>query len=231
MKEKNNMERRKLFSETPKKERRKLFSAPINNPEPRSIKLFSETSEEDAFQRVFSSTSDELELKLKEYSGKTLGPEEYSEVFGGVDLVEKGFAKVEDSGDYTISPGAFCESRLYSTLTISVTKTLELDPAVMSEPREEVISRLAESGKFSPKTIILLKKAHGLSAEKDSEGYIHDSGITHDLPIEFGGSRMNRPEFEKIIRERYEDAPTDIMEVLKNKGIVKIDGDNVEIIK
>jgi hypothetical protein len=33
------------------------------------------------------------------------------------------------------------------------------------------------------------------------------------------------------MHERYEDAPTDIMEILKNKGIVKVDGDNVEIIK
>ena len=70
------MERRKLF-ET--RERRKLFSTP--EPEKRSIKLFSETSEEEAFQRVFSDTSDELELKLKEYSGKTLGQEEYNEIF------------------------------------------------------------------------------------------------------------------------------------------------------
>lgn len=227
MKEKNNMERRKLF-ET--RERRKLFSTPAK-VETRDIKLFSETSEEDAFQRVFSETSDELELKLKEYSGKTLGSQEYTNIFGDIDLQERGFAEKDEKGNITISPSAFCESRMFSKITISVTKTLELDPAVMNEPREAVIGRLEESGHFPPKAIVLLKKAHQIPAEEDKERYLHDSGMSHDLPLEFGGRPMPRPEFEKIIHTRYEDAPTDIMEVLKNKGIVKIDGDNVEIIK
>lgn len=220
------MERRKLF-ET--RERRKLFSTP--EPEERKIKLFSETSEEDAFQRVFSETSDDLELKLKEYSGKTLGQEEYESIFPGENLEERGFATRDEEGNITISPSAFCESRMFSKIVISVTKTLELDPAVMSEPKEAVISKLEESGNFPPKAIVLLKKAHQIPAEDDKERYLHDSGISHDLPLEFGGRPMRKPEFEKIIHERYEDAPTDIMEVLKNKGIVKIDGDNVEIIK
>lgn len=220
------MERRKLF-ET--RERRKLFSTP--EPKKRAIKLFSETSEEEAFQRVFSETSDELELKLKEYSGKTLGQEEYNEIFSGDDLEERGFATKGEDGNMTISPSAFCESRMFSKIVISVTKTLELDPAVMNDPKEAVISRLAESGNFPPKAIVLLKKAHQIPADDDKERYLHDSGISHDLPLEFGGRPMGKPEFEKIIHERYEDAPTDIMEILKNKGIVKIDGDNVEIIK
>ena len=220
------MERRKLF-ET--RERRKLFSTPT--PETRNIKLFSETSEEEAFQRVFSDTSDELELKLKEYSGKTLGQEEYNEIFGGQNLEERGFAETLEDGNIKISPSAFCESRMFSKIVISVTKTLELDPAVMSEPKEAVINRLEEGGNFPPKAIVLLKKAHQIPAEDDNERYLHDSGISHDLPLEFGGRALRKPDFEKIIHERYEDAPTDIMEVLKNKGIVKIDGDNVEIIK
>ncbi len=222
------MERRKLFSEEPR-ERRKLFSAP--KVESRDIKLFSDTAEEEAFQRTFSATEDEYELKLKEYSGQTISAEEYTAAGFGDNEIEKGFASKDSEGNYTISPSAFVESRLFSKITISVTKTLELDPTVMNEPREEVISRLSESGRFSPKTIILLKKAHQIPVDKDSDGYITDSGISHDLPLEFGGRIMPKPEFEKIIQERYEDAPTDIMDLLKNKGIVKVDGENVEIIR
>ena len=220
------MERRKLFSDKPVV-RRKLFSTPT---EKRKIKLFSDTAEEEAFQRVFSATDDELELKLKEYSGQTLHASDFASIFGG-SLSERYYSTDSETGDVTISPSAFLESRMFSKIVISVTKTLELDPAVMNEPKEAVIDRLEESGKFSPKTIILLKKAHNIPAESDNESYLKDSGITSDLPIEFGGRRMGKPEFERIMHERYEDAPTDIMEILKNKGIVRVDGDNVEIIK
>ena len=223
------MERRKLFESKPVV-RRKLFSA-APKEETRSIKLFSETAEEDAFQRTFTATEDEYELKLKEYSGRTLSAPDYTAAGFGDSEIEKGFAEKNEDGTYTISDTAFLESRLFSKIIVSVTKTLELDPAAMNEPKEDVISRLSDSGKFPPKAIILLKKAHNIPADADSERYITDSGISHDLPLEFGGRSMGKPEFMNIIRERYEDAPTDIMEVLKNKGIVKVVGDNVEIIK
>jgi len=222
------MERRRLFSDKPV-ERRKLFST-TDTPEERNIKLFSDTAEEEAFQRVFSATTDETELKLKEYSGQTLHAPDFASIFGA-NLDERYYTTNSETGDITISPSAFVESRLFSKLTISVTKTLELDPAVMNEPKESVIDRLEDSGKFSPKTIILLKKAHGISADNDRESYLKDSGITSDLPLEFGGRKMGKPEFDSIIKERYEDAPTDIMDILKNKGIIRVDGENVEIIK
>lgn len=217
------MERRKLF-ET--RERRKLFSTP-EPEEKKRISLFSETSEEEAFQRTFSATEDPFELKLKEYSGRNISADEFNEVFDGD--IEKTFAIKEEDGTYTIPSSAFVEARLFSTLTVSITKTLSLESP--NESKEELINKLEESGKFPPKAIILLKKAHQIPADGDNERYLHDSGISHDLPLEFGGRPMPKPEFEKIIHTRYEDAPTDIMEVLKNKGIIKIDGDNVEIIK
>ena len=220
------MERRKLFSKTDTKERRRLFSdAP--KTETRGIKLFSETAEEDAFQRTFSATEDPFELKLKEYSGRNLSASEFNKVFG--DYSEKIFAIKEDDGTYTIPSSAFIEARLFSTLTVSITKTLSLESP--NESKEDLINKLEESGKFPTRAIVLLKKAHQIPADKDNERYISDSGISHDLPLEFGGRQMGKPEFTRIIRERYEDAPTDIMEVLKNKGIIKVDGDNVEIIK
>ena len=182
------MERRKLFSDNKPMERRKLFSTPDANKE-RKIKLFSDTAEEEAFQRVFSATTDETELKLKEYSGQTLHAADFASIFGSDCLDERYYSVNSETGDYTISDTA------------------------------------------SPKTIILLKKAHNIPADKDSESYLKDSGITSDLPLEFGGRRMGRPEFDSIIKERYEDAPTDIMDILKNKGIIRVDGENVEIIK
>jgi len=223
------MERRKLFSDNKPVERRKLFSTPA--PETNKIKLFSDTAEEEAFQRTFSATDNEFELKLKEYSGQTLSAADFASIFGGDKVDERYFSTDSESGDVKVSDTAFLESRLFSKITISVTKTLELDPAVMNEPKEDVISRLEDSGKFSPKTIILLKKAHNIPAEGDSESYLKDSGIAHDLSFEFGGRSMDKPEFETLMKERYEDAPTDIMDILKNKGILKIDGEKVEIIK
>lgn len=223
------MERRKLFSDNKPVERRKLFSTPAPETKERSIKLFSDTAEEEAFQRTFSATDNEFELKLKEYSGQTLSAADFASIFGG--SMDERYFSVNEEGDVKVSDTAFMESRLFSKITISVTKTLELDPAVMNEPKEDVISRLEESGKFSPKTIILLKKAHNIPAEGDSESYLKDSGIAHDLPFEFGGRSMDKPEFETLMKERYEDAPTDIMDILKNKGILKIDGEKVEIIK
>ena len=221
------MERRKLFSKPEEpKERRKLF-AEAPKTEAREIKLFSETAEEDAFQRTFSATEDPFELKLKEYSGRNLSADEFNEVFG--DYSEKIFAVKEEDGTYTIPSSAFVEARLFSTLTVSITKTLSLESP--NESKEDLINKLEESGKFPPKAIVLLKKAHQIPADHENERYISDSGISHDLPLEFGGRQMGKPEFTKIIHERYEDAPTDIMEVLKNKGIIKVDGDNVEIIK
>lgn len=224
----NNMERRKLFSENKPVERRKLFSTPSTE---RNIKLFSENAEEEAFQRVFSKTDSEYELKLKEFSGKSLSKDEYLAAGFTDSEVERGFAEICEDGSYKISDSAFLESRMFSKIILSVTKTLELDPAVMNEPKEEAIEKLDETGKFPAKVIMLLRKAHNIPVEGINEKYLKDSGISHDLPIEFGGRRMGRPEFERIMHERYEDAPTDIMEILKEKGIVKVDGDNVEIIK
>lgn len=215
------MERRKLFSEN--KERRKLFSTPALKER---IKMFSETAEEEAFQRVFSATTDPYELKLKEYSGQTLHATDFASIFG--DTLDERYYTANDEGDVTISPSAFIESRLFSKIIMSVTKTLELDPAAINEPKEEIINGLKD--RFPAKIIALLKKAHNIPAEHDNEEYLTDSGILSDLPGEFKGRVLGRPEFIKIINERYSDAPDDIVEILKNKGIIKVGGDNVEIL-
>ena len=98
-------------------------------------------NEEDAFQKSFSETEDEFELKLKEYSGKELTAEECEKVFGEgseTTLFEKGFAvDGETEGSIKILDTAFLQSRLYSKIIIQVTKTLELDPETINMPLEK----------------------------------------------------------------------------------------------
>ena len=221
------MERRKLFtSQTPRK---KLFSS---EPEERKIKLFSADSEELGFQRVFSETTDPLELKLKEFSGRTLGMEEYTSEFGGEDLISRGFAETCGEDSVKINDDAFMQARLFSMITMSVTKTLSLDRDIMcgGVSKEEVISGLGDRG-LSPKCIMLIKKAHNIPVEEDENNWISDSGISQDLSSEFGGSEKPLPEFKKIINTRYNDAPSDILDILKNRGIIQVDGEVVKIIK
>lgn len=223
------------------------FYSPENTPEPVKVEkdeeektskkrlgLFSVLpGEEDEFQKSFSDTEDEFELKLKEYSGSELSREECDSIFGSSEvLTEKGFAEVTEADNIKILDTAFLQSRLFSKLTIQVIKTLELDPEVIGMPFEkkpEVIESLED--KISPKGVIMIKKAHGFPIVNEENSWAKDSGITNDLPIEFGGQKKPMPEFLEIIKERYPDAPDHIIEILKSKGIIKSDGNLVEIQK
>ena len=66
-------------------------------------------------------------------------------------------------------------------------------------------------------------------SQAHDNNWLNDSGITTDLPIEFGGSSKDEPEFKKIIIERYPDAPDNILELLKEKGIIESDGKIINI--
>ena len=115
---------------------------------------------------------------------------------------------------------------------ISITKELHLDPTILCHKhnKEEIINNLEEEGNLSPKSIILLKKAHNIPTEASDNAWINDSGILGDLGIEFGGQTKGLPEFKEIIDERYPDAPEGIMEILKNKGIIRENGNVIEIL-
>lgn len=193
--------------------------------------LFGDSEAE--FQREFSNTEDKLELKLKEFSGKTLDSKSFSDNFGGLttaeELQERGFADVTENGKVTISKDAFLQSRLFSKLIVSVTKILDLDPAVTLSKPADVISGLEERSELCPKSIVILKKAHGLVP--DSESWAKDSGILGDLKLEFGGQSKPLAAFKETISKRYPDAPEGILDFLKSKGIIKTSGDNIEILK
>ena len=201
-------------------------------------KLFSSyAEEEEKFQKEFSTPSNELELKLKDFSGKAISESEFQKEFSNLttldDLVEKNFAEVDDSGYIKISDSAYIMSKLFSKITISITKELDLDPSVMCPEcnKKEVIDKLENINDISPKSLIIIKKVHGIPTESHDEEWAKDSGILNDLGIEFGGTSRELPEFKRIIDDRYPDAPENILDILKNKGIIKVDGSVVEITK
>lgn len=200
-------------------------------------KLFSTYEEDEAeFQREFSEPTSELQSKLKEFSGRVLSQSEYQKEFSDLadldELQERGYSEPCDGG-IKISDTAFQESKLFSEIVLSITKELHLDPAILccKHNKEEIIDRLSErDDDFSPKCIALLKKAHNIPTEKHDEEWLKDSGILGDIEIEFGGQHKDTPEFKEIIDTRYPDAPEDIMEILKRKGIIRENGNTIEIL-
>lgn len=111
-----------------------------------------------AVQKEFSEPSNEFEVKLKEFSGKTLNESEVVKAFGisAEDLVEKGFASIDEDNKVTIPETAFLQSKLFSKLIVSVTKILDLDP--IEGPKEDIINMLESKGSLGPKGIMLIKK-------------------------------------------------------------------------
>lgn len=197
------------------------------------VKLFSDDEEtEEEFQKSFSDTTDPFELKLKEFSGKELTKGEFQKEFGEyldeAELIEKGFGEVNED-KIQVSPDAFLMSRLFSSIKISITKSLELDPAIVNcENKREVLNNLGQESNFPVHVISLLKKAHGIPMQEEDDAWVEDSSIGKDLAIEFGGQTRTREDFEEIIRERYPDAPENVLELLEKKGVVEVEGDLIK---
>lgn len=195
------------------------------------------SSEEELFQKDFNQTDNELELKLKEFSGSSLSSSDFQKEFGALgitaeELEEKNFAEIEEDSSVKIKEDSFMQSRLFSKIIISVTKTLELDPAVTMSAPETGIEKLEEVSNLCPKSIAIIKKIHGVGMDSNSkENWLADSGIKNDIALEFGGQVKPKKEFRAILDERYPDAPDDLLTLLKEKGIIKEDGDKLEIIK
>ena len=194
-------------------------------------------SEEELFQKEFNETEDKVELKLKEFSGSSLSAEDFQKEFGALgitagELEEKNFAETMEDGSVKISEDSFMQSRLFSKIIISVTKTLELDPTVTMSAPEVGIEKLEEVSDLCPKSIAIIKKIHGVGTDSNSkEDWMTDSGIKNDLVLEFGGQLKPKEELKTILDDRYPDAPDDLISMLKEKGIIKEVGDELEIIK
>ena len=193
---------------------------------------------DEMLQKEFSEPSNDLEKNLKLYSGKTLREKEVQKIFSCTpeDLEEKGFASInEETGETRINESAFFCSKLFSKLIVSVTKVLDLPP--IERPKEDIIEELAKKQAIPEKGIILIKKAHRIpipsevSFSESDESWLRDSGIVGDLRLEFGGTSMSVKEFTKLLDERYDDAPENIIDILIKEGVIKIQGNQVDIYK
>lgn len=188
--------------------------------------------DEEEWQKEFAKTSDRFEIKLREFSGHEISGDKLQKEFGITpeEMEERGFSDTVGENTYKIHEDAFIQSRLFSSIVLSVTKTLELDPTVVCGKPEDGIARLEEISDLCPKSIMILKKAHGISEGPDS--WATDSGILGDLKLEMGGTKKSLPKFKEIINERYPDAPEGILDFLERKGIIRPSGNNeIEIIK
>lgn len=197
---------------------------------------------EDKIQKEFSEPSNEYELKLKKYSGKVIKDGDVEKLFGVTSdkLIDDGVAKYYSDNELKINDSAYLQSKLFSKLIISVTKTLELDPSITisDKPKECLLDELQERGNLNPKSIMIIKKAHGFpliskefSSNDDVETWAKDSGIVSDLKLEYGNSGMTVKEFTNILNERYPDAPEHIIDYLISNGVVKIQGNQVDVMR
>ena len=197
----------------------------------------------DEIQKEFTEPCNEFERSLKDYSGKTVEISECHKLFSMTpeELIEKNYASPVSENEIQIMPNAFLIDKLFSKLIISVTKELDLDTTVPGQPKESIIDSLASSGNISPKGIILIKKAHmlsqnpiseGISDKEELEDWVEDSGIAGDLRIELGDKNdISLSELMDYLNSRYSDAPKGLIDYLVSNGIVKIQGNHVDVVK
>lgn len=178
----------------------------------------------------------EYQKSLREFSGKTIPKSTFEKRFSETQaegLIEKGFATVE--GDYVIiDPISYEAEKTFSKLIISVTKTLELDPDIVSGKidRGSVIDHLEEDHRLPEKGIMIIKKAHGLPLESHmfcEDSWVEDSGIIPDLELEYNNQSFGVDQFLSILHDRYPDAPENILDILIKEGVVRLDGTQVTI--
>ena len=190
-------------------------------------------------EEVIEDQQDSTGELLKEFSGKAISQGDLQKLFTerGINesvenLVNSGYASLNDEGMVCFSERADLTRKFFSELVISVTKELHLVP---TEGRVgELIHGLEERNNISPKGIILIKKAHGvLPPQEDmprTDQYIKDSGIANDLKLEYSGRSIPLKEFMEKLDTQYNDAPDDLLDRLVDSGIIKISGSQVEIL-
>ena len=221
--------------------------SPEITPEPVKVeeeKSFSRKSVfgNDEYQKEFTTPCNKFEESLKKFSGKSVDVDDCDRLFSmpAEELVEKGYADIDEPGKLVISDTAFLRDKIFSKLIVSVTKVLDLEPNVMCQPKESIIDSLSDRGCIDPKGIILIKKAHMISpTESPSEivddslsEWAKDSGVVGDTRIELGNKNdLGVEEFMNYLRSRYPDAPKGLVDYLISNGVIKIQGNQVDILK
>lgn len=183
----------------------------------------------------------ELEDMLKRCAGKSMSSEEFQKKFSDVSaLCRSGYAQ-QDGGRVSISKDAYITEKIFSKITVTVTKEMDLDPEI-TEKREsfpDILDALRED--VPEKGIILIRKAHNpmresvFSEEVESSGspeqWVEDSKIVSDLSVEYGGKSMSIKEFMDMLQERYPDAPDNLLDLLVKEKAIEIEGNQVTILK
>ena len=198
-------------------------------------------------ERFFSIPDSFFNDSLRGYCGHRLTEGECRSFTGHSPeyFVEKGFAEFADNGSNSvkISDDAYFRSKLFSKIVVTVTRILDLDPQItadFSENKSDIIDSLEESGELCPKGIMLIRKAHGIIPTmshscggpcSSSKDWLKDSGILGDLRLEFGGLTKPSTEFSSMLSNRYPDAPSNILDILKDCGIIRIGDGNISILR
>nr|DAV87217.1 MAG TPA: putative regulatory protein, FmdB family [Caudoviricetes sp.] len=82
------------------------------------------------------------------------------------------------------------------------------------------------------RSVTLIRRAHGLVPPPggcQGTDYLQDSGILQDLRYEHSGKTMPTDKFVQIIRTRYNDAPSNILDLLAGSGVIVVSGPRVAI--
>lgn len=225
--------------------RRKIFSSnPGNQSTKRRISLFSKPEVVEEEEKVITPET-ELEKVLRKLDGKVLTEAELIEELKYVglspsELEERGLVeqvmKDETGVSYLIQPSAFLQPKLFSKLTVTITR--ELDLPDISDSREAIFKKLMNTPSIvgGERGVTLIKKAHGISPTdfegfnenpelcKEHQDWVTDSGILKDLVFDFGPSKsMNVEEFNNLISKNYKDCPIPdkIVHVLIKRGVVR----------
>ena len=213
--------------------------SPIGTPERVEYSLFKKDED-------LSNPSNRYEEKLKKFSGNTVELGAVQREFSNIgDLLQKGYAQIADSGNVTFSPDAYITEKIFSKLTITVTKELDLDPEITEQrkPFVDIVEGLRDSGDIPERGIILIKKAHNplqtvpsdLHESRfsccESEEWVKDSRIESDLKTEYGNTSMGIKQFLAILENRYPDAPDNLLDILTENGVIRIEGNQVTISK
>ena len=189
----------------------------------------------------------EFQAKLKTYSGTKMSEKDFQKEFSDSanDLLEKGFA-YKDGDSVKISDSAYATEKLFSKLIIQVTKILDLDKDIVdgSRSKADVLDSLEEREALPSKGILVIKKAHGIlppfesnfseteePAEDPGETWLKDSNIISDLQVEYYNQTLELKQFMKILEERYDDAPDNIIDLLLSHDAIRIEGNSVTINK
>lgn len=169
----------------------------------------------------------ELTKNLKKFSGQTLPRYIFERTFSG-DVIEKGYAS-EINGGYLVSPYASEVERMFSKISITVTREIDLDPVITSGecPISEAINGI-DGG--PEKGIMFIRKAHGVMKESP-KNWIEDSHIIDDLRAEYSGESKGIKQFMDILNNRYPDAPENIIDDLVSRGAITINGNQITINK